>query len=407
MTLDTTGISASGKTLNLGTTGSATIGGMTLNSSGITMPIGSGESYFYIRDAITPNNRDRIRISNGSSANMSLRGNVISIGSGITSGDTKSGTIRLLSQNIYLWDDDNNVPYQYDGLGFGARSNYITFMVHANFTGGHDTFLLENDISLNLLDGFIISSTGKPLEERRNYEYLMFSKLSRKKQDSSVAGVFYYWDPSSYTTDPDIDVNYAEDIEDDGIYQRNKLRRLGTSKPNVRRKDINGKIICLGEGSLWVCDENGSIQNGDYITTSSIPGIGMKQSDSNILYNYTVAKSYINCSFENELLEYEVPETRIVMTTKEQKKLIKETIFVDVDEEVEISGYVNVPVFDDSGIPILNEDGSQKMESQWFDKITKKITKKQDRFYFPPHAIGNQNIQVFGSHALRSGPRFL
>jgi hypothetical protein len=393
MTLNSSGIAATGKTLNLGT-GSATIGGMTLSDGGITtgnrqINLGTGlltagsatiggmtlnidsSNTWFIRDS---HNRDRIRLT--SSGHMSLRGDVISIGSGFGK-SVQSGEVHILSNKIYVKDDNTNKATKHTGGGWRVEDFDLKLVV--NFTGGHDTFLLENDISLNLLDGFIISSTGKPLEDRRNYEYLMFSKLSRKKQDSSVAGVFYYWDPSAYTTDPDIDAEYIEDIADDGTYQRNKFRKLGTSQPNIRRKDINGKIICLGEGSLWVCDENGSIQNGDYITTSSIPGIGMKQSDSNILYNYTVAKSYINCSFENELLEYEVPETRIVMTTKEQKKLIKETIFEDVDEEVEISGYVNVPVFDDSGIPILNEDGSQKMESQWFDKITKKITKKQEK----------------------------
>ena len=35
---------------------------------------------------------------------------------------------------------------------------------------------------------------------------------------------------------------------------------------------------------------NGSIEAGDYITSSSIPGYGMRQADD-ILRNYTVAKA--------------------------------------------------------------------------------------------------------------------
>jgi hypothetical protein len=34
---------------------------------------------------------------------------------------------------------------------------------------------------------------------------------------------------------------------------------------------------------------NGNLENGDYITTSAIEGLGMKQ-DDDLLHNYTVAK---------------------------------------------------------------------------------------------------------------------
>ena len=38
-----------------------------------------------------------------------------------------------------------------------------------------------------------------------------------------------------------------------------------------------------------VSNFNGNLENGDYITTSPIEGIGMKQ-DDDLLHNYTVAK---------------------------------------------------------------------------------------------------------------------
>jgi hypothetical protein len=46
-------------------------------------------------------------------------------------------------------------------------------------------------------------------------------------------------------------------------------------------------INSLGEGGIWVCNINGNLENGDYITSSLIPGIGMKQND-NILRNYSI-----------------------------------------------------------------------------------------------------------------------
>ena len=50
------------------------------------------------------------------------------------------------------------------------------------------------------------------------------------------------------------------------------------------------KINGGGEGAIIVCNINGVIENGDYITSSAIEGIGMKQ-DDDILHNYTVAKA--------------------------------------------------------------------------------------------------------------------
>tara|TARA_B100000424_G_scaffold271435_1_gene274137 strand:- start:409 stop:1980 length:1572 start_codon:yes stop_codon:yes gene_type:complete len=45
----------------------------------------------------------------------------------------------------------------------------------------------------------------------------------------------------------------------------------------------------IGEGSVLVTNLNGNLVNGDYITTSTYEGYGMKQ-DDDILHSYTVAK---------------------------------------------------------------------------------------------------------------------
>ena len=57
-------------------------------------------------------------------------------------------------------------------------------------------------------------------------------------------------------------------------------------------------INSLGEGCINVCGENGDIEMGDYITTSSMIGKGMKQ-DDDLLHNYTVAKSRENVTFSS------------------------------------------------------------------------------------------------------------
>jgi hypothetical protein len=49
-------------------------------------------------------------------------------------------------------------------------------------------------------------------------------------------------------------------------------------------------VNALGEGQINVCGENGDIEAGDLIVTSSMPGKGMKQADD-IVRSYTVARS--------------------------------------------------------------------------------------------------------------------
>ena len=56
-------------------------------------------------------------------------------------------------------------------------------------------------------------------------------------------------------------------------------------------------INSVGEGAMWVVNTAGSLESGDYITTSNVAGYGQKQ-DSEFLANYTVAKITMDCDFE-------------------------------------------------------------------------------------------------------------
>jgi hypothetical protein len=56
------------------------------------------------------------------------------------------------------------------------------------------------------------------------------------------------------------------------------------------------QVNALGEGQINVCGENGDIEVGDFIVTSSIPGKGMKQSDD-IVRSITVARAREAVSF--------------------------------------------------------------------------------------------------------------
>lgn len=56
------------------------------------------------------------------------------------------------------------------------------------------------------------------------------------------------------------------------------------------------EYVGCGECQLRVCGENGDIQVGDYLTSSSIPGVAMRQTDSRQLSS-TIAKASVNHTF--------------------------------------------------------------------------------------------------------------
>ena len=94
-------------------------------------------------------------------------------------------------------------------------------------------------------------------------------------------------------------LNYYPNINNNNI----NIEFSNKSKsPNVfgvvskKYNDTQVVVNSIGEGGIWVSNLNGHLNNGDYIQSSNILGIGEKQND-NILYNYTVAKILHDCNF--------------------------------------------------------------------------------------------------------------
>jgi hypothetical protein len=84
-----------------------------------------------------------------------------------------------------------------------------------------------------------------------------------------------------------------------------------TSRNNSRAERLI--INLVGEGAIWVCNSNGSIENGDYIQSSDNLGYGEKQ-DDDLLHNYTVANANMESKFELDSPLYnciELQEERI------------------------------------------------------------------------------------------------
>jgi hypothetical protein len=103
---------------------------------------------------------------------------------------------------------------------------------------------------------------------------------------------------------------------------------LSTTEDPETRKEVHGNFASLmhkekgdtrvyvnsvGEGAIWVTNINGTLESGDYITTSDVIGYGMKQGDD-ILHNYTVAKILMDCDFN--------PPTQVRRVIKKEPKMV-------------------------------------------------------------------------------------
>jgi hypothetical protein len=133
------------------------------------------------------------------------------------------------------------------------------------------------------MSGLIVSTTGKT-ELRKNESgkvslssTLPTVTLSTKANDKAVFGVVVRDAP----------------LPKDHWYESQKGETFGV-------------VNALGEGRVWVTNRNGNIENGDYITTSEIPGYGQMQ-DDDFLHSYTLGKAIESVDWEqvSEIVEHD------------------------------------------------------------------------------------------------------
>jgi hypothetical protein len=149
---------------------------------------------------------------------------------------------------------------QYDFYAGGPGTNY------GPFTGGHEV-KLSDDFPANIRPGMIVSVTGETQVRRDDDGKISISstlptvKLCDVANDKAVFGVFVAEGP----------------LPKDHWYRAKESERFAT-------------VNALGEGRAWVCNINGEIEVGDYITTSPVSGYGQKQYD-NLLRSCTLGKA--------------------------------------------------------------------------------------------------------------------
>jgi hypothetical protein len=172
------------------------------------------------------------------------------------------------------------------GWGDGG---YISWDGHFidNFTGQHRTFIKDVPFSqAGDLEGLIVSSDQNKyikmsggIEAGSNAiminESLPVVSLSTTTNDKKCFGV----------------ISASEDPE-----ERSDSYGSFVTPYEKEKGDTRVYINSVGEGAIWVVNTNGSLESGDYITTSNVAGYGQKQ-ESEFLANYTVAKITMDCDF--------------------------------------------------------------------------------------------------------------
>ena len=205
----------------------------------------------------------------------------------------------------------------YAGLYFSVGGVYVGYMLDYMSGDGHIDFTAQHRASLSDsttltaetapdFEGCVLVSTGvlSTLLEGVVYsgkdaittnESIPLVALSAQAYDSRVFGVLSL---SPETTE-------GEDSEGGWrSYATGALRTI------IRRpvNDLRVLVNSGGEGAIWVCDQNGPVANGDYLTTSDQVGLAMQQSDD-VLHNYTVAKATMSCGFILDSDDYICVET--------------------------------------------------------------------------------------------------
>lgn len=255
----------------------ATAGSINFQASGSTnMTIEQGGD---VGIGITnPNHKLQVRGASGSNAVFQIETTHASTGSHINAHSVLDSDPDF-NCDLIKWEDAvGDSIYVVQGNGSGGSS------VLTSFTGSHDTVV---PISADLVPGLIVESTG--VVWHKNTE-ITYETALPKCQLTTVAGsktVFGVIAGFPVSNEDNVNPNILKYVRN-GFLMRpahTAYARLGGLLDNEHHLSVHA----LGEGVIWVTNINGAIENGDYIESSNIRGIGQKQPDD-ILRSKTVAK---------------------------------------------------------------------------------------------------------------------
>jgi hypothetical protein len=160
--------------------------------------------------------------------------------------------------------------------------------------------------------------------------------------------------------------------------------------------DYDTLVDTKGETHIWVTDVGGSLESGDFVTTSNVAtGYTQKQVDG-VLANYTVAKVTQDCDFTE-------PEQVPIMRPKKEIKSVQ--IFVDIiKERIPYSEYAEIAidknktrdkikVYRDYNVDSLGIDFYYNNDNELIDKKAYDLLPDNQRSVINAHQFTPENYE--------------
>jgi len=227
------------------------------------------------------------------------------------------GSLPGYSSNYYP-----TLKTDYANLYFSADGEYSAYIDGdggaglLDFTGQHQALPVDEDLFNNIDDyiGRIVISNGyiSSIVKDASGNYIIETGkkgitineaipkvvLCNQYKDKRVFGVI----------SPEVEREQVKNManrQNEKHFKQGAFVSVITGLPSEDNRII---INSVGEGAVWVSNDQGNIENGDFICSSGIgEGYGCLQ-DDDLLHNYTIAKATISCDFDLESVDYECEE---------------------------------------------------------------------------------------------------
>ena len=230
--------------------------------------VGSGIRQLYLRHPLCPSNKEygwRMGCQqpiNTSSTDMDMyfevmRGTSSRIAAGLWDQNGSSSAINFTGQHRCM----PNFKYTEDKVGLIVEA-----------TGRYMNFIKEGEECSQI--SCITINDSLPIVE-----------ICTEEKSKKVFGVISSEEEKDRNFQQGVFVSFFDKVEQD------------------KRLYING----VGEGAMWVCDKNGTLENGDWVCSAGVAGYGMRQ-DEEYLANWTVAKITMDCDFNPQMEEVKIWE---------------------------------------------------------------------------------------------------